>query len=332
MGSDRGPLAVLEGVVEAHKNIGDLVHFRLHGNVNVLNPLLKRLGLEESCYTLIHSPHSISPTDNRRAIVVALRQSESSMLSAIRDVKEGRASAVVSGGNTGALGSLSFRVLGCIKGLESFAICARIPAVTPDFESREVLLLDQGAEVEVSPDKLLANARMGALAAQIILGTKLPSVKFLNVGAENHKGNKVIQEARRFLEKNPENLFRFEGFIEGHEVMMGLADVVVTDGFTGNVWLKASEGVGGYIKRLSRVLLKQKPYLVPLFVLAIPFLLALRRGLDYNNYNGGVIIGLDGLVVKSHGAAKPKGIARAIRVTFDLAERDFIATLKKKFV
>ena len=242
-----------------------------------------------------------------------LRQGRNtSMRLAIDAVKDGRASAAVSAGNTGALMALAKFVLKTLPGIERPAIASLMPT-----RRSETVVLDLGANTECDADNLVQFAVMGEVFARAVLGIAKPTVGLLNIGTEDVKGNDTLRDAAAALRSSPLAI-EFRGFVEGTDLASGKVDVVVTDGFTGNVALKAAEGAVGLYAQFLREAFKSSLLSKLGYLLAKPALELLRRRLDPRRYNGAMFLGLNGIVVKSHGGTDAVGFANAIGVAADL--------------
>lgn len=237
----------------------------------------------------------------------ALRgKKDSSMRVAINLVKEGTADACVSAGNTGALMATARFVLKTLPGIDRPAICALIPS-----HGGHTHMLDLGANADCTPEQLFQFGVMGAALASAVYGNDQPRVGMLNIGEEEIKGNEKVKEAGRLLAASHLN---YIGFVEGNHIFSDDVDVVVTDGFVGNVALKTTEGLARMIGQYIREEFRRTAFTRMLALFALPVLHALKRRLDPRNYNGASLLGLKGVVVKSHGSSDSVGFASAIRV------------------
>jgi glycerol-3-phosphate acyltransferase PlsX len=240
------------------------------------------------------------------------------MWSAIDSVKKKEAEVVVSGGNTGALMAMSVIQLGVVDGISRPAIAALWPS-----KRGQSIVLDVGANIDTDGEQLVDFAIMGAAYARAILGLERPTVGILNVGTEDMKGNDAVKEAAHTL-RNVSLPLEYAGFIEGDDISEGSVDVVVTDGFTGNVALKTAEGTAKVIVFFLRSAFKRS-FLGKLGAfIASGALNSLRRKLDPRSANGGVFLGLNGIVVKSHGGSDSIGFASALDMAIDMAQADII--------
>ncbi len=316
MGGDLGPAAVVGGAGLSRVRHPD-VHFELHGDEAQIAPLLERDEALKAVSTIHHTDVAVSMDDKPSQALRAGRR-VSSMWTAIEAVKDGRALAAVSCGNTGALTVMSRMILKTMPGIERPAIAAIWPTMRG-----ESIVLDVGANV-VAEEKNLANfAIMGEAMARIVLAQQRPSVGLLNIGVEEMKGNENVKGAADILRASGLD-FDFHGFVEGDDISKGTVDVVVTDGFTGNIALKTAEGtarlIGDYLSNAMR----------RSFASRLGYLLArgafnvLRQRMDPRSVNGGVFLGLNGVVVKSHGSADPTGFASACDLAIDMARHDMV--------
>ncbi len=314
MGGDKGPGTVVAGAALAVKN-GLNAQLNFFGDEALLRPLLNQHpGLERAQVT--HCPDTVAMTD--KPTHVLRRGRETSMWLAIKAVLDGLADAVVSGGNTGALMAVSRFQLKMINGVDRPAITAQWP--TPRGKS---VVLDVGANIEASEEQLVQFAVMGEAFFTALYETPKPSVGLLNVGSEELKGHETIRGAAHTLrDKLPD--MNFKGFVEGNDISTGTVDVVVTDGFSGNIALKSAEGAArlvgkwmgeavreGFLSKMGGLLMRRQLH-------------KLKGRIDPSSVNGGVFLGLNGVVVKSHGSADDKGVASALVIANSLASHSFV--------
>jgi glycerol-3-phosphate acyltransferase PlsX len=245
------------------------------------------------------------------------RKKRSSMRLAIDAVKEGRAVACVSAGNTGALTAMSHFVLKTLPGVERAAIMSAIPSA-----HGHTHMLDLGANTKATPEQLLQFGSMGSIVARDIYGVTSPRVGLLNIGEEDMKGHEVVQAAHALLGASGLN---YIGFVEGDDIFSGDVDVVVTDGFTGNVALKSMEGVAHLISNRLKAEFTASLYGKLAGLIARPVLRRAAASLDPRRYNGACMVGLDGIVVKSHGGADSLAFSRAISLAAQAARRGLTA-------
>jgi len=313
MGGDRAPAMIVAGIeiaAERHPN----GRFLLVGDEAKIAPLLSNHRRASAACTVRHAPDAI--TDDMKP-TAALRARQASMRIAIDAVAASEASGVVSAGNTGALLALSKIVLKTLPGIDRPAMAAIGPSARGD-----VVMLDLGANVQCDTRNLVQFAIMGDVFARTVLGLTAPSVGLLNVGSEELKGDNTLRDAAEILRASHIGR-QFHGFVEGHDIAAGTTDVIVTDGFTGNVALKTGEGA----LKLMGALLKQvytSSLLAKLgYLLARPGLERLREWLDPRRYNGAVMLGLNGVLVKSHGGTDAQGFAHAVDVAMDMVVHRF---------
>jgi glycerol-3-phosphate acyltransferase PlsX len=313
MGGDAGPgivITALQRTVQRHPE----VRFILSGEESLLNGLLARHPRLKDRVQVRHAPDRVAMEDKPSHVL--RRGRETSMWRAIEAVKNNEAQVAVSAGNTGALMAMSMYQLGVIEGISRPAIAS----IWPTLRSQSVVL-DCGANVSATAEQLVDFAIMGEAFAHAILGLDKPSVGLLNVGTEEQKGSDAVKDAAAIL-RGAKLPMAFHGFIEGNDIAEGTVDVVVTDGFTGNIALKTAEGtaklVGQFLRRsLKRSLLGR----IGAFI-AAGALNTLRRRLDPRAANGGIFLGLRGVVVKSHGGTDAIGFASALDMAITMAKAD----------
>jgi glycerol-3-phosphate acyltransferase PlsX len=296
------------------------VSYILHGDEAELKPLFdKRAKLLEKI-RIVHAAERVRMEEKPS---LALRRGRNtSMWHAIDSVKTKEAQVAVSAGNTGALMAMSMFQLGTLEGISRPAIAALWPT-----KRGQSVVLDVGANVVVDDAQLVDFAIMGQAFARAILGLERPTVGILNVGSEDVKGNDAVKGAAHIL-RNAKNLpMEFAGFVEGDDIGEGTVDVVVTDGFTGNIALKTAEGTAKTVTFFLRSALRRSVFGRIGALIASGALNALRRKLDPRAANGGIFLGLDGVVVKSHGGADALGFASALDMAIDMAKAGVIARI-----
>jgi glycerol-3-phosphate acyltransferase PlsX len=305
MGGDFGPPVTLPASIQFLRENPD-VTMLLVGDSVLVEPYLR--GLEDSVRRRVQMTHTSVHISNESSPAEALRNAkDSSMYLAVDLVKQGEVDACVSGGNTGALLMIGRHLLKTIPGVTKPAIVANIPYP----ESGESgLLLDVGANINCNARNLQEFAIMGAVLWRVLRRVERPRVALLNIGVEDHKGSDEVREAARLLEDSP--MLEFAGYIEGNELFSGRADVIVCDGFAGNLAIKTSEGVVTLMKRVARQASLGSLFFRLLGILLKPFLKSLNDKFDPAQYNGASVLGLQGIIVKSHGNATVKGFERAI--------------------
>jgi glycerol-3-phosphate acyltransferase PlsX len=313
MGGDFAPEAIIAGLEIAAER-QPLAKFLIFGDEARLAPLVAKTRRVKAAATIRHAGDVVSgdmkPT-------VALRLRDSSMRRAIDAVLNGEAAGVISAGNTGALLALSKIVLKTMKGIDRPAMAAIAPSAKGD-----VVMLDLGLNVVYDARNLVEFALMGEMFAKIVLGLPAPRFGLLNIGSEEGKGDEILRNAAGMLRESPIGA-QFHGFIEGHDIAAGTVDVVVTDGFTGNVALKTGEGALKLVRDLLKRVFSSGPAARLGYLFARGGLKRLAEWLDPRRYNGAVLLGLNGVVVKSHGGADADGFAHAVDVAMDMITNDF---------
>lgn len=309
MGGDNAPNIVIEGASIALNRHPD-IHYHIFGNASLITPLIKNYPNLSDHVTLHHTDEAVSSDTKPSAALRGLKRS--SMRLAIESVADGTTKAVISAGNTGAYMVLSKFILRTLEGIDRPAIATAIPT-----KKGSCVALDLGANIDCSVENLLQFAVMGDVLAKRVLKIASPRIGLLNVGSEEMKGNAVVQQAA--LELREIKPLNYVGFAEGDDFTSGDFDVIVTDGFTGNVALKTIEGgsrlmFGALKQSFASSLLGRISYL-----LAAPVLKKMRQQLDPRNYNGAPFLGLKGIAVKSHGGADGHAFANAISVAVDLS-------------
>lgn len=315
MGGDNAPDIVVEGVdIVARKRNG--VRFLIHGDEARLKALLEK-------YPEAKAVSEIVPAEKAIGMEIkpsqALRQGKgSSLWNAVAAVETGQAHAVVSAGNTGAYMAIAMFRLRTMEGVHRPALAARWPAANGGY----VVILDVGANVEANGEQLVEFAIMGEAFQRAVSGKERPTVGLLNVGSEDQKGHEEIRTAARLIRESGVDM-DFRGFAEGDDISKGTVDVVVTDGFTGNIALKTGEGTARLVGQLLRESLTSGILAKLGALIAYPALKQLRARMDPGTFNGALFLGLNGLVVKSHGSANGSGYAAAIGVAEKMARSHY---------
>jgi glycerol-3-phosphate acyltransferase PlsX len=315
MGGDIGPAAMLAGIARARRTDRAL-RFQVFGDRKLIEPELARhKGLADA----VEMTHAIDAIEASEKPSQAIRRARTtSMGMAINAVKDGNADAALSAGNTGALMAIAKLALRTMPGIDRPALAALLPTLG----ANDLVMLDLGANTECDAQNLVQFAVMGAAYSRSVLGIPKPRVKLLNIGTEELKGTGELKEAAALLRDADYLDMSFKGFTEGDQLSRGQVDVVVTDGFSGNIALKTAEGTARFVTDLLRRAFTSSLRSKAGFALSRPALHMLKVHLDPNNHNGAVFLGLNGLVVKSHGSATPKGIANAIGVAARMVRND----------
>ncbi len=312
MGGDHGPSVIVPAAKMALNEISN-IQLVLVGDQVRLGAEMEKLGLSNE--TRIRIQHASEVVTMDEAAVLALKKKkDSSMRVAINLVKENKVQACVSAGNTGALMATSKYVLKTISGISRPAICTILPSMTG-----HTLMLDLGANLECTPENLHQFAIMGSVLAQSVDGMENPTVGLLNIGSEAIKGNESIKKASQLIASSGLNYY---GFVEGDDIYKGTVNVVVTDGFVGNVSLKTGEGLAALVNQVLQREFKKNLITRLAAIIALPVLRNVAKTLDPRRYNGASLLGLNGIVVKSHGSADTSSFFNAIKIASMEIEKD----------
>lgn len=320
MGGDNAPYIIVDGAAQT-KIRHPYVKFSFFGNKIKLLPLINSSEvLKES--EIVHTDEFVDA--NEKPSIAVRKGRNSSMGMAIQSVKSGKADAIVSAGNTGALMAMAKLFLRPIDGINRPAIAAYFPTITG-----ESCMLDLGANIDCDAKNLVQFAFMGQAFANIVMGVDNPSISLLNIGEEEQKGLDYIKEASQIL-SDLKSQINYAGFIEGDKIAQGISDVIIADGFSGNVSLKTAEGtallVTSYLKKALSSSLSSKIG----YFFAKKAINDFKLQMDPRKYNGAVFLGLNAVAVKSHGGTDAFGFANAICVAVDMVKYNFIHDLKNK--
>jgi phosphate acyltransferase len=320
MGGDHGPSVVVAGAALALARRPDS-KFLFFGQAEQVAPLLAKYPSMQAASQLVHADVAVRMADKPSQALRAGRR-KSSMWLAIDAVKKKNADMIVSAGNTGALMAMSKFELKMLPGIERPAIAARWPTLRG-----ESIVLDVGASIGADAEHLVDLAVMGAATARILLGLARPTVGLLNIGVEEVKGLEEVREAGRMLRERQMPDLDYVGFVEGDDIGTGKVDVVVTEGFAGNIALKSAEGtarqIGGYLREAMRSSLGSRVG----YLFAQGAFDKLREKLDPRRANGGVFLGLNGIVIKSHGGTDAEGFAAAIELGYEVVRDELLAKI-----
>lgn len=313
MGGDQAPGFVLEGINQSLAKPDNVdVHYLLYGHRDRVEPLLKGYPNILKSVTFIHCEELITGDTEPRLAIRGLK--DASMRKAIEAVAEGQADGVVSAGNTGAYMALSKLTLKTLEGIHRPAITATLPTKLLD---NPVVFLDLGANLEINPEIMVQFCLMGQAFAKCMLGRQNPSVALLNIGSENLKGNMMVREAQNLLQQT--DLVRnYVGYIEGDNIFKGTVDVIVTDGFTGNVALKTIEGTIKFLGYLTKEEISRGWRTKLGALIGRSAFSQLKNRVDPRRYNGAPFLGLKGISVKSHGGTDAYGFSFALQVAINL--------------
>ena len=312
MGGDHGPPVTVGAASLALKEIPGL-ELVLVGDQQQLQGELEKNGLSGNPRIRIQHASEVVGMDEQ-PVVALKKKKDSSMRVAINLVHQGSVQACVSAGNTGALMATSKFVLKTIKGISRPAICGTLPGI-----KGHTHMLDLGANLECEAENLAEFALMGSVLAQSVEGTQNPTIGLLNIGSEAVKGSDLIKRASQLI---GESRLNYHGFVEGDDIYKGTVDVIVTDGFVGNVSLKTGEGLASLVNHMLKSEFNRNWLTRLAAICALPMLNSVRKKLDPGRYNGASLLGLNGIVVKSHGSADTSSYLNAIRIACIEVEKD----------
>ncbi len=326
MGGDYGPPKIIPGIKIAlasylSKNSNKNIKFLLFGDEQKITPYLKADALLSDHCTVVHKDLSVS--NSEKPAQIARLGVKTSLGAAVKSVANGEAHAVISCANTGAFMALSKIYIKTFKGISRPAIPAFIPTT-----KGLALMLDLGANIECSPKMLLQFALMGTIYVKTYLGVKNPTVGILNIGTEDMKGTESVQEAAELF-KGHKNI-NYKGFIEGNKIATGEMDVIVTDGFTGNVALKTLQGTATLITHLLKDAFSNNFFSKIGYFFCKHSLSKAYKVVDKRNYNGAPFLGLRGIAIKSHGDSDAVGVANAINVAIDMVKNKLPERIEKQ--
>ncbi len=317
MGGDNAPAEIVKGAVIAARELG--VRVALVGPLAVVEAELAKHGARPEPITVIEAPDVIGMDEPPAQ--AARHKKSSSIVVGLRMVKAGQAQAFVSAGNTGAVTAAAIMYLGRVRGIERPSLAGLMP-----LSGRLTVFLDVGANADAKPLYLLQFARMAAAYMERVWKVRRPSVALLNIGEEESKGNALAQESYQLLRKSGLN---FIGNVEGRDVPFGKADVIVTDGFTGNVVVKTMEGMADYLMGQIRGAIRSRPWYAAAGSLLLPAFAGLRKKIDYREYGAGPLLGVNGLVFIGHGRSDAKAITSALRVAREAAQSGMLEAIRE---
>ncbi len=319
MGSDKGPGVVVDGAVQASKEFD--VSLILVGKKDIIEKELGKYGIFSSKIEIVNAPDYVSMKDG---ILKIIKRTGTSIRRAIELVKEGVAGGVVSAGNTAAVTALSKSILGSIEGVDRPALAVVIPT-----QQGSTLLLDVGANADCKPKNLLQFAIMGSIFVQKLLGVENPKVALMSIGEEEGKGNELIKDSLPLFKNSSLN---FIGNVEGKDIYKGVADVIVCDGFTGNVALKVSEGTAEILLSLLKKEIGRNLWAKIGYLFMKRALKKFRKNVDYSSYGGALLLGINGIAVVGHGRSDSNAIKNAIRVARDFIKRRISENIKTELI
>jgi phosphate acyltransferase len=325
MGGDHGPGVVVSGAalaLEKHSQVA----FLIYGEESLVRPLIEASPKLAACSTFVHTSVAVKMGDKPSQALRAGRRT-SSMWLAIEAVKRGEADIAVSAGNTGALMAMAKVCLHTMAQIDRPAIAAIWPTI-----SGETIVLDLGASIGADAHHLVDLAIMGAAMANVVFEVERPKVGLLNIGIEEVKGNEEVKTAARLLRELALPSLAYHGFVEGDDIGKGTVDVVVTEGFTGNVALKTAEGTARQFAAYLRSAMSQSLLAKIGFWIARDAFHKLRIKMDPRHMNGGVFLGLEGIVIKSHGSTDPVGFAGAIDIGYSMVRHELLGKIRRSVV
>lgn len=311
MGADKGPEEIIRGGVDAARHLGEKLHLVLVGHRDKVQPALDHLQDVPKSVSIAHAESEVSM---RVAATEALRMRDSSISVGVRLVKDGSADAFVSPGNTGAVMATSLLTLGRIEGVSRPAVTALFPTES----GKPCVMLDCGANVDCKPLHLQQFAVMGSVYSSIVFNQESPRVGLMSIGEERSKGNELIFEAHERLKESKIN---FVGNIEGRDVLAGTVDVVVTDGFTGNIILKFAESVQPLLMKAVKRQIDTNIFSRMGVYLMLPFMKRMKKVFDYAEYGGAPLLGVNGIVIICHGSSNARATARATEIAWEMAAK-----------
>ena len=319
MGGDNSPHKIIEGIkISLDTNKDNF--FYIYGKKDVLEKSISKYPTLKGYYEIINANDVI--IDSESPLVAAKRGKESSMWKAIESQKENKTDISLSAGNTGALLVISRLILNSIEGINKPALAALWPN-----QKNANLVLDLGANIECNEKNLVDFACMGSALSKSLFNIDLPKVALLNVGQEEIKGSEILKKTFAILKNNKLKNFNFSGYIEGNHIMDGNVDVIVTDGFTGNIALKTAEGTANFITKNLKQALNKLSVLLSYYSLK-----KFKAKLDPRKYNGAIFLGLQGPVVKSHGSTDALGFAYSIQTCNKIVKSDLINKIKSNLI
>lgn len=327
MGGDKGPNAVLGGINQfLYQNGEDSIFFRLFGDEKLLRRLLAKYPRVARNIEIIHAPNVIKGTD--KVMDVLRHAQDTSMYMAIKDVREGNSAAVISAGNTGMLMSLSKLALKTIEGIARPAITTMLPSGAGD---SRVVVLDLGANVQCDENILFDFAVLGSVYAEVVGHMPKPKLGVLNIGSEETKGNETLVHLNHVLTENKDKLpYDYIGFVEANDISAGRVQVVVTDGFTGNIVLKTVEGTAKLIKRVIVENFKKSILAIIGAFFLVHVFKRLKHKIDPRSYAGATFLGLRGFAFKTHGNSDALAFANSIKYAADLTKANLNGLIEER--
>ncbi len=320
MGGDNAPDKIIDGI-ELHNKNSKNIFYKIFGDKNIIDPIIKKKTINQDLYEIIHTDEKIKGEDS--AFTAAKRGKNTSMWLAVESVKNKSSDIVISAGNTGALLVIAKLNLKMIENIDKPALSGMWPS-----KKGMSVVLDLGANIECSDKNLIDFAIMGSSLFRSLFPEDTPKVALLNIGSEEVKGNEIIKETYKKLNQISNEDFEFKGFIEGNHIMDGESNVIVADGFTGNVALKTAEGTANFITSELKKSMAGSIFGKVGSLISIKSLKKFKKKLDPRLYNGAILLGLDSPVIKSHGGTDYIGFANSLTVCEKIVKNNLIDKIK----
>ena len=324
MGGENSPSKVIKGI-EIHFQNSSNIFYNIFGNQSLIEPLIKKSKIPDSYYKIINTDKSIKDSDS--PLSAAKKGKDTSMWLEVESLKEDNSDAIVSAGNTGALFVIAKLNLNMIENIDKPALSALWPN-----KNGMNIVLDLGANIDCNEKNLVDFSLMGAALHKSLFDKEETKVALLNIGSEELKGNNIIKNTYQILNENTFSLFQFKGYIEGNQIMDGNVNVIVTDGFTGNVALKTAEGTANFITEELKKAFNASMIGKISALLNIKNLNKFKNKLDPRLYNGAILLGLDKPVIKSHGSTDEIGFANSLKVCEKIIKGKLIEKIKKNII
>tara|TARA_B100000674_G_scaffold489348_1_gene503190 strand:+ start:1215 stop:2222 length:1008 start_codon:yes stop_codon:yes gene_type:complete len=324
MGGENSPRKIIKGI-EIHSSVSNNIFYNIFGDEKIIKPMLSDTNISKNNYKIIHTEKSIRDEDS--PLTAAKKGKDTSMWLSIESLKKMESDAIVSAGNTGALFVIAKLNLNMIEKIDKPALSALWPN-----KNGMNIVLDLGANIECSEKNLVDFSLMGSALHKSLFENEESKVALLNIGSEELKGNNVIKNTYQILNETKNSLFEFKGYIEGNHIMDGDVNVIVTDGFTGNIALKTAEGTANFITSELKKALNSSVIGKLSSLLNISNLRKFKQKLDPRLYNGAILLGLDKPVVKSHGSTDEVGFANSLKVCEKIIKSKLIDKIKKNII
>ena len=324
MGGENSPKKIIKGI-EIHSSFSKNIFYNIFGNKNIIAPIIRETNINKNFYSITHTENFIKDEDS--PLAAAKKGRDTSMWLSIESLKKMESDAIVSAGNTGALFVIAKLNLNMIEKIDKPALSALWPN-----KIGMNIVLDLGANIECSEKNLVDFSLMGAALHKSLFENEDSKVALLNIGSEEMKGNNIIKNTYQKLNENKNPLFEFKGYIEGNHIMDGDVNVIVTDGFTGNIALKTAEGTANFITSELKYAFNSSFIGKISGLLNISNLKKFKKKLDPRLYNGAILLGLDKPVIKSHGSTDEIGFANSLKVCEKIIKGSLIDKIKKNII